>query len=50
MSSEVIGTLVGLAVFILLRVVDVLLPKNTHLRAMDRWLVKDDPPPEDEKG
>jgi hypothetical protein len=48
-NDQTIATLVGLAVFLALRVADYLLPKGRHLRFIDRWTVKDDPP-EDEKG
>jgi hypothetical protein len=48
-NSETIGTLIGLGVFILLRVVDYLLPKGRHLRWIDRFTTLNDQP-EDEEG
>ena len=48
MSSETVGTLIGLGVFLLLRIVDYVLPKGRHLRYIDRWTVPNDD--EDEKG
>ena len=47
MSNETVGTLIGLAVFVLLRVVDYILPKGRHLRWIDRFTV---PNEEDEEG
>lgn len=46
MNSETVGTIIGLGVFVLLRIVDYLLPKGRHLRYIDRWTVRN----EDEEG
>lgn len=49
--AQAIASLVGLAVFVALRVVDAILPKGRHFRFVDRFLTPDDPPhKEDEKG
>ena len=46
MNSETVGTLIGLGVFVLLRIVDYLLPKGRHFRYIDRWTARN----EDEEG
>jgi hypothetical protein len=46
-SSETVGTLIGLGVFLLLRIVDYVLPKGRHLRWIDQFTV---PNEEDEEG
>lgn len=44
MSNETIATLVGLGVFVALRVVDYLLPKGRHFTWVDRFTRPDDAP------
>lgn len=41
MSPETLGALIGLAVYFGMRLVDRLLPPDTHFRFMDRFLRKD---------
>lgn len=43
-SDQTIATLVGLAVFVALRLVDYLLPKGRHFSFIDRISRKDDDP------
>ena len=53
MSESTIAALVGIAVYVLMRLADTLLPpKGRHLKWWDRWTVSDKEPPnpEDEKG
>lgn len=54
MSSESIAALIGVGVYLGLRLIDYLLPKGRHWRFIDRWthLDREEKPahPEDEKG
>lgn len=53
LSESTIAALVGIAVYVLMRLADTLLPpKGRHLKWWDRWTVSDKEPPnpEDEKG
>lgn len=40
MSAESIGALVGLAVYLGMRLIDRLLPTGTHFKFVERWLTK----------
>lgn len=52
MSESTLVALVGLAVYLGMRLVDYLLPKGRHWTFIERWSRDDDDPPhpEDEKG
>lgn len=51
-SDQTVATLVGLGVFVALRLLDYLLPKGRHFRFVDRFSRPDgsSPGPEDEEG
>lgn len=48
--AEWVAVAVMVAVPLALRLIDILLPKGTHLRLMDRWLVEDEDDDEEEDG
>jgi hypothetical protein len=43
MSAEAIAATVGLGVYVLLRIVDYLLPKGRHFRFVNRYSEPDEP-------
>lgn len=54
MSESTIATLIGVGVYLGLRLIDYLLPKGRHWIWIERWTRRDSdddlPRPEDEKG
>lgn len=48
MSSDTWGVLIGLLVYFLMRLIDRLLPEDTHFKFMERWMRKNKDPEVDQ--